>query len=454
MNKKTTTLLSVLLLLIIWEAAARIVGKPELFPTVVLLIKSLVALLTSPTFYLSAGMTIARGLTGIILSITLAGLFAALFARYRWLYELFRPILSIMRSVPVISFILLALIFLNPESIPLLIAFLVMFPLLTENLTKGLLHLHPGYRSMAYVFAVRRRNNLLHIVYPQLRPFVYSGLTSAMGFGWRAIIMGEVLAQCALGIGGEMKRAQTFIEIPELLAWTIVAILISYLFDKGIGQLEKYEPSLSWSRTKRPAPESDGIRIEDLSFSYDKDKKEILSHFSQTFEKGKIYGISAPSGMGKTTLLKLISGVLRPDSGSVRAVGGGGTATVFQEPELLPQLSARDNILLPLTSYFTQDEAVRLTDDMLSQMEMESYKDVRPPQLSYGQQQRIAIARALLFPSPLLLMDEPFKGLDTRQAERIISSIRKRQAEKQQTILFATHNPKELTLLADQVLYL
>ena len=113
-----------------------------------------------------------------------------------------------MRSIPVISFILLALIFLNPESIPLMIAFLTMFPLLTENLTRGILDLRPGLSIMARQFHIRRSNVLFQIIYPQLKPFLYSGLASAAGFGWRAIIMGEVLSQCAFGIGSEMKRAQ------------------------------------------------------------------------------------------------------------------------------------------------------------------------------------------------------------------------------------------------------
>lgn len=152
-----------------------------------------------------------------------------LFYKCEWIYELFRPLLAIMRSIPVISFILLALIFLNAESIPLIIAFLTMFPLLTENLTKGIRGQRKEFSIMARQFRIGRWNKLTQVVYPQLKPFLYSGLASASGFGWRAIIMGEVLAQCSPGIGGEMKQAQVFIAVPELIAWTIIAILISYL---------------------------------------------------------------------------------------------------------------------------------------------------------------------------------------------------------------------------------
>ena len=82
------------------------------------------------------------------------------------------------------------------------------------------------------------------------------------------------------------------------------------------------------------------------------------------------------------------------------------------------------------------------------------YENRFPNELSFGQQQRAAIARALTYPSPLLLMDEPFKGLDEALSRRIIKRIRERQTENGQTILFTTHNPGELHLFADKTVRL
>lgn len=85
---------------------------------------------------------------------------------------------------------------------------------------------------------------------------------------------------------------------------------------------------------------------------------------------------------------------------------------------------------------------------------MEPLRDRYPQDLSYGQQQRVAIARALAYPSPLLLMDEPFKGLDEALSHRIIERIRERQAREGRIILFTSHNPDELRTLADEVIRL
>ena len=92
--------------------------------------------------------------------------------------------------------------------------------------------------------------------------------------------------------------------------------------------------------------------------------------------------------------------------------------------------------------------------EVLEEMEMEPFGNRYPKELSYGQQQRIAIARALAYPSPLLLMDEPFKGLDEALSHRIIERIREKQMKEERIILFTSHNPDEIRLLADEVIYL
>lgn len=449
-RKVTLSLLATFILLAGWQLFAILMDQPELIPSLPRLIKTLGELSVSGTFYQSIAATVVRGMAGMVLSLFSALGVAWLFARYELLYELFRPLLSLMRSVPVISFILLALIFLNPESIPLMIAFLTMFPLLAENLTKGIKSLHPGFSVMARQFHIKRFNSLSQIIYPQLKPFLYSGLASAVGFGWRAIIMGEVLSQCTFGIGSEMKRAQNFIAVPELLAWTIVAILISFLFDKGISAISGFTFGITFTSNNKMLPTGDNqwIQAQGIGYHYG------IFDFTYTFQHGIIYGITAPSGTGKTTLLNLLGGVLPPATGIVRYMHTIGVSHVFQEPELLPHLTALENVALPLSSLFTHEKAIAIAKKNLCDMEMETFGHRYPHELSYGQQQRIAIARALAFPSPVLLMDEPFKGLDKELCLRIMKCIGERQSVEKRIVLFTTHSQEELDQLADEVIHL
>ena len=171
LRKTITTIVATAILLAGWQLFAVIANQPELIPSLPRLVRTLCEWLVSGSFYQSVGATILRGILGMSISFVCAIGMAGLFARFEWVYELFRPLLAIMRSIPVISFILLALIFLNPESIPLMIAFLTMFPLLTENLTRGILDLRPGLSIMARQFHIKRSNVLFQIIYPQLKPF-------------------------------------------------------------------------------------------------------------------------------------------------------------------------------------------------------------------------------------------------------------------------------------------
>lgn len=457
MRKGFLNLLSITILLIGWQIVAVMLNQPDLFPSLPKLIQTLIELLLSVGFYKSVMATIGRGLIGILLSLVMASGFALLFARYKMVYELFQPLLTIMRSIPVISFILLALILLSPEKIPLIIAFLTMFPLLTENLTKGIYNLRRGLSIMAHQFKLGYYNNMMLIIYPQLKPFLYSGLASAMGFGWRAIIMGEVLAQCDLGIGSEMKKAQNYFAVPELMAWTIVAVVVSFVFDKGVGWLSLRNMPIRYAISNK-------MNLSKCHFSVESETGLIqlvstgylygISSVTYTFRNGVIYGITAPSGTGKTTLLNLINGTLLPTQGELKVNRNSGIASVFQKPELLPHITAIENIALPLARNLCKKDAFSQANTFLQEVEMNSFANRYPHELSYGQQQRIALARALAYPSPILLMDEPFKGIDKELRDRIIERIRRVQAENHQTILFTTHNPEELHLLANEKVYL
>lgn len=456
MKKGCMTALSVILLLVIWQGVAMYMQQPKLIPEVPAMLKSFGELFLTKGFYMSVFVTVLRGMSGMFLSFVAAVLFALLFARVEWLYDLFRPLITIMRSVPVISFILLALIFLHAESIPLLIGFLTMFPLLAENLTKGISNLRPGLSRMARQFRFGRYNRWALVYYPQLKPFLFSGLASAAGFGWRAVIMGEVLSLCSYGIGSEMKRAQSFIEVPELISWTIIAILIGYVTDKIISHLSKhvFYPTYLRKAVDRLMPHPlkefhpSPIVLKHVGYKYG------VSDFVHTFKPGRIYGISAPSGAGKTTLLNMINGTLEPVKGELTIDRTQDISFVFQDMELLPELSVLDNVALPLARILPEREAHVEAMGILQEFGLQSYYYSSPALLSYGQQQRVAIARALIFQTPCLLMDEPFKGIDIKITNHIIRFIRSRQQKTHQTIIFTSHNPNEMTYLADEVVTL
>ena len=335
--------------------------------------------------------------------------------------------------------------------IPLLIAFLTMYPLLTENLLKGLMNRRDSWKMLARQFHLNAWNRLFQINYPQLKPYLFSGLASAVGFGWRAIIMGEVLSQCVDGIGKRMKEAQVFIDVPELIAWTLVAIVLSWLTDKLISRLSDWQPFVRYRHSavelQAVSLQPNDIFLTDVSYSYG------VHHMNIVLKAGKIYALSAPSGQGKTTLLQLLNGTLRPISGEISCLPGQ-TANLFQEPTLLPQLTAKENIMLGGAAYYDRAILEQQSLRLLAAFQLEKQAKMYPTALSYGQQQRVALARALMFPAGLLLLDEPFNGLDVELRLLVARFLVEWQQEKQATVVFSSHHVDEIKAMNAEVITL
>lgn len=451
MKRIVLTCLSILLIPVAWQLLSWQMAQPQLIPSFTDLIRALFRLVYSPGFLVSIGTTCLRACIGLLLSLAAASITAFLLNRSEAIRFLFMPWLSLLRSVPVISFILLALIFLNPEMIPLLIAFLTMYPLLTENLLKGLMSRRDSWKMLARQFHLNAWNCLFQINYPQLKPYLFSGLASAVGFGWRAIIMGEVLSQCVDGIGKRMKEAQVFIDVPELIAWTLVAIVLSWLTDKLISRLSDWQPSVRYRHSavelQTVSLQPNDICLTDISYSYG------VHHMNIILKAGKIYVLSAPSGQGKTTLLQLLNGTLRPISGEITGLPQQ-TANLFQEPTLLPQLTAKENIMLGGAAYYDRAILEQQSLRLLAAFQLEKQAEMYPAALSYGQQQRVALARALMFPAGLLLLDEPFNGLDAELRQLVARFLVAWQQEKQATVVFSSHHADEIKAMNAEVITL
>lgn len=173
---------------------------------------------------------------------------------------------------------------------------------------------------------------------------------------------------------------------------------------------------------------------------------------------GEFHCLVGRSGCGKTTLLKLAAGLLRPDAGQVLLQGqpvtapGPGMGFVFQQPTLLDWLSVRDNVLLPLSlrGVPTADDVAR-AEQLLQQLGLGAHLAHYPRQLSGGQQSRVAIARALLPQPAILLMDEPFAALDAITREELQDELQRVCRARGTSVFFVTHDITEAVYLADRV---
>src|SRR5467141_5198359 len=183
-----------------------------------------------------------------------------------------------------------------------------------------------------------------------------------------------------------------------------------------------------------------------------------LSRVSFTVQNGEIVSLIGPSGCGKTTALRIAMGLELATSGRVtvdgRAVKGCGhdRGMVFQHAELLPWLTAMQNVMFGLEMKGMRGAKLRATaENYLDLVGLGSSRNRRPHQLSGGMQQRVGIARALAIDPKVLLMDEPFGALDAQTRETMQEELLPIHARTRKTILFVTHDLDEAVLIADRI---
>ncbi len=230
---------SVIFMLAAWKIVAMIMNSVYILPPPEAVAVDLVKIMISPEFLQSVTATIARGMLGFVISLVMALIIGIWAGISQAGYSFMRPILVVFRSTPVITFILLALIWFNPPWVPVFIAVITMFPVICLNVIEGVRNVDNQLLEMATIYRIEKNRIMRELYIPSIIPFLFSGMSTAFGFGWRTIIIGEVLSQPEFGIGTRIEYAHTYLLVGNLVAWTLVAVLISYIFDKIIRLIEK-----------------------------------------------------------------------------------------------------------------------------------------------------------------------------------------------------------------------
>lgn len=168
---------------------------------------------------------------------------------------------------------------------------------------------------------------------------------------------------------------------------------------------------------------------------------EIIKDLNLSLKEGQIYCLMGPSGIGKTTLIHMLMGLIKPDHGSIKGLRDKKPSVVFQEDRLIEHWDAIRNVQLVCDSTVTAS----VVEEEFHKVGLKDYNNKPVKELSGGMRRRVAIVRAILAKGNLLIMDEPFKGLDEQLREQVIQYVKDKARDI--TTIIVTHDKQELEML-------
>ena len=233
------TFVSIVIILALWKLISVIIGSDIILPSPEETILSFFRIFSQGRFLLDILVSIYRGLIGFFISLLL-GVSVGLFAGFnKVFFKIVEPPIIIIKSTPVLSIILLALIWFRTNNVPIFASFLVSFPIIVSNIMEGVKATDYRVIEMARIYNIKKVKIIKDIYFPSVMSFLIAALTTAVGIGWKAVIAAEVLSQPDFAIGTNLQLSKIYLQTERVLAWTLVAIVLSYSFEKIIRRVEK-----------------------------------------------------------------------------------------------------------------------------------------------------------------------------------------------------------------------
>ncbi len=232
------TALSVLAMILVWSLLALSLGKEYILPSPTATIQELLRIVSSDDFWPAVLATISRGLLGFLISLILGMALGLLAGFSKPVFWLLQPWITVIRSTPVMSVIILTIIWFHSDVVPVVVTLLMLFPIIYGNVVAGIRNVNPGLLEMARMYKVKPLRIVGELYLPSILPYLIAGASTAMGIAWKVIIAAEILSQPSLAIGSRLMIAKINFATAQVFAWTVVAILISFIFEYFLKVLE------------------------------------------------------------------------------------------------------------------------------------------------------------------------------------------------------------------------
>lgn len=217
--------------LMIWQVGSKLVDNPIILVGPIQVIRALIHQSALSGFWQSILFSFGKISLGFLIAFILGILLGSTACRFKFVLELLSPIMALMKSIPVASFVVLALIWFGSENLSIFISFLVVFPMIYMSTIAGIKSTDPSLLEMANVFHMSGFKKGFYLYRPSLIPYLKSSLNTALGMSFKSGIAAEVIGVPGHSIGEKLYMAKIYLSTADLFAWTLVIIGISFLFE-------------------------------------------------------------------------------------------------------------------------------------------------------------------------------------------------------------------------------
>lgn len=218
--------------LAVWEIASLLIGEELFLPSPISVLEALVASAVDLSFWSAVLFTIDRIILGFIISLSSAVILAFLSYRWRILGILLEPIVKVVRATPVASIVILILVWVRSRNLSVVISFMMVFPVVYQNVLKGLCDTDRNLIEMADAYRIRTLKRIRYIYLPYLVPYLESAISISLGLAWKSGIAAEVIGLPDGSIGERVYEAKIYLSMPDLFASTVTVIILAFVFER------------------------------------------------------------------------------------------------------------------------------------------------------------------------------------------------------------------------------
>lgn len=461
--------------LIAWQLLAMAIHNSILLVGPVEVGKALLSLCGSASFYQIVGISLLRIMAGFFAACIVGVLLGIVTYTYRMIREFVEPLLHVMKSIPVASFVVLLLIWQGSKQLSFWISFLVVLPGVCISVRSSLEAVDAKMLEMAKVYDLSLGQRIRLLYKPTFVAYFLATLESHIGMAFKSGVAAEIIGQPNYAIGERIYISKVYLDTAGVFAWTLTLIVVSVCVEKALlyvvkkGQqparfvkrrwekMASYK-SIDQNHRGHDTVEETGTSI-DLLLHKSYGDQVIFDQYRCRFDKGGRYVVMAPSGRGKTTMFRMLSGLeacdaidgdfAKKETDARLTKGLSHVSYLFQEDRLAETEYVITNLCMDVWDAASKARI----EDALSMLSLSECVFDPVASQSGGMKRRIALIRAMLYqydnPEAVVLLDEPFNGLDDTMRQKAADFILKYQNGR--TMLIASHQKQDVELLQGEL---